>query len=65
MKKTDWDNLNNSEIEIKLKGLEHEYNSTQILIDKKITLLSSLANDYDKGMKTLNKRTGRGGKWVN
>lgn len=58
MKKIDWSNLNNSEIEIKLKELECEYNSTQILIDKKITSLSSLANEYDKGIRTLNKRTG-------
>ena len=58
MEKVDWDNLNNSEIEIKLKELEYEYTSTQILIDKKITSLSSLANEYDKGVRTLNKRTG-------
>ena len=62
MKKVDWDNLNNSEIEIKLKELEYEYDSTQILIDRKVTLLSLLANEYDKGVRILNKRTGRSGK---
>lgn len=62
MKKVDWDNLNNSEIEIKLKELECEYDSTQILIDRKVTLLSLLANEYDKGVRILNKRTGRSDK---
>ncbi len=62
MDKIDWGSLNNSEIEIKLKVLEYEYSSTQNLIDKKITLLSSLANEYDKGVKALNKRNRRGNK---
>lgn len=52
----DWKELNESEIETKLKTLEFEYNGIVNKINELYSELSSLNNDYIKGKKEIETR---------
>ena len=52
-----WEEYSNSEIEIKLKELESEYNKTKLDINNLYTLLNNLNTNYLNGVQILNKRT--------
>jgi hypothetical protein len=57
MDKIDFDNLSNSEIRIKLKTLEEEYEVKKNNIAALLEEMEELDKVYDKGKTILNKRT--------
>jgi len=52
----DWNELSNSEIEVKLKEIEFEYENIKTEIYNKYKKLSILNTDYIEGKSTLDKR---------
>lgn len=52
----DWKEMSNSEIEVKLKELEFEYNKINNDITKLGKKLNELSSDYNKGKYLLEKR---------
>ena len=51
-----WDELSNSEIEIKLKEMEFEYNKISKEINEKYSKLNELNKNYIKGKYVIEKR---------
>jgi hypothetical protein len=56
MDKIEWSELSNSEMEVKLKTLEFEYENVKNNINKQILVLDELEKSYIKGISELNKR---------
>jgi hypothetical protein len=52
----DWKEMSNSEIEVKLKELEFEYDKVNLDITKLGNKLNELSLEYNKGKYLLNKR---------
>lgn len=52
----DWKEMSNSEIEVKLKELECEYDKTNLEITKLGKKLNELSSEYNKGKYLLEKR---------
>jgi hypothetical protein len=52
----DWKEMSNSEIEVKIKELEFEYQAIQAEISKKYESLNILNKEYLNGKYTLEKR---------
>lgn len=52
----EWKELSNSEIEVKLKELEFEYNKIQEEINERYIKLNELNKDYIKGKFVIDKR---------
>lgn len=55
----EWEDLSNAEIEVKLKSMEFEYDSTSSKIKEMYKILNKLNNDYIDGKKLLDKRLKR------
>ena len=51
-----YDEMTNAELNIKLKQLENEYESTKANVKKLISKMEKLDNDYIKVQDTLKKR---------
>ena len=51
-----WEELSNSEIEIKLKEIEFEYNKISNEINEKYSKLNELNKNYIKGKYVIDKR---------
>lgn len=56
MERLKWSEMSNSEIEVKLKELESEYNKIRIDIGNLYTKLQCLNNEFIKGSNLINKR---------
>ena len=52
----DWKEMSNSEIEVKLKELEFEYNKVQKEINELYTKINKLNNEYINGKFIIDKR---------
>lgn len=52
----DWKEMSNSEIEVKIKELEFEYDKVNLEITKLGKKLNDLSLDYNKGKYLLDKR---------
>lgn len=52
----EWKEMSNSEIEVKLKEMEFEYNSVNLEITKLGKKLNELSSEYNKGKSLLEKR---------
>lgn len=52
----EWKNMSNSEIEVKLKELEFEYEKCRIDINKLYDKLEDINSNYLKGKQVIDKR---------
>ena len=59
MQQVDWSNMSNTEIRMKLKGLEEEYTYIKNQINKLFNTMDDLDNEYVKGKKELEKRSNK------
>lgn len=59
MEKIDWSKLTTTDIKIKKMTLEREYDSIKIEINKLLSKLSSLDEEYIRADKELQKRNGK------
>jgi hypothetical protein len=56
MNKIVWENLSNTEIRIKMKSMEMEYEAVKNKINTLLNTLDELDNEYNKANKEINKR---------
>lgn len=54
---TDWENLSNTEIRVKMSSMTNEYEAIKIKINNLLNKLDALDIEYNKAEKELEKRS--------
>ena len=60
MKEENFNDLSNSDLKLRLKTMEDEYEGLKISLSKKINEMKELTHKYKECQETLNKRTNFG-----